>query len=284
MKKLLSLKADFFKCVFSLFLIHLVSLFLTNCATKSSLKSVQKQTLAVAHRGAWKAKGLPGNSIAAFREAIRLKCAGSEFDVNMTADDSLVITHGPNYHSMPIEKTLYADLIKVNLPNGEKLPTLREFIIAGIRNNTTTRFFCEIKSSSQGQERGLYIADKVYKTFTNLKAQRMVTFISFDYEILKSLVKRDSLVDTQYLNNNKTLEDLERNGIKGANFRYPVWQKHPEYIKLAKQKGLILNSGTVNDTLTMDWLIDKKFDYISSDEPHTVIKRSKIKKFKLFNP
>ncbi|MFI8377438.1 glycerophosphodiester phosphodiesterase family protein [Leeuwenhoekiella sp. NPDC079379] len=274
MKKLLSLKADFFKCVFSLFLIHLVSIFLTSCATKSSLKSVQKQTLAVAHRGAWKAKELPGNSIAAFREAVHLRCAGSEFDVNMTSDDSLVITHGPNYHKMPIEKTRYKDLIKVKLPNGEKLPTLYEFINAGMRANNTTRFFCEIKSSSQSQERGLYIADKVYKTFTDLKAQRMVTFISFDYEILKSLLKRDSLVDTQYLNNNKTLEDLERDGIKGANYRFPYWQKNPEFIAIAKEKSIQTNSGTVNDTLVIDWLLSQDFDYISSDEPAEVIRRA----------
>jgi len=282
MKNLLFLKAIFFKCVF-LFSCVIASLIITSCASKTSLKKVNKETLAVAHRGAWKAKGLPGNSIAAFREAIRLKCAGSEFDVNMTADDSLVITHGPSYHTMPIEKTLYTDLIKVNLPNGEKLPTLREFIIAGMRNNTTTRFFCEIKSSSQGQERGLYIADKVYRTFTDLGAQHMVTFISFDYTILKSLVQKDSFIDTQYLNNNKTLEDLHRDGINGANYRFPYWQKNPELVAAAQEKGIATNSGTVNDTLVIDWLLSQNFDYISSDEPLEVIKRSTNKKLKLFD-
>jgi len=40
----------------------------------------------VAHRGAWKAKNLPENSIAALKEAINLKCTGSEFDVRITKD------------------------------------------------------------------------------------------------------------------------------------------------------------------------------------------------------
>lgn len=59
----------------------------------------------VAHRGAFKAKGLPENSVAALQEAIRLKCTGSEFDVRMSADDSLIINHDPHYGHKEIEKT-----------------------------------------------------------------------------------------------------------------------------------------------------------------------------------
>ena len=47
----------------------------------------------IAHRGAWKKNGLPQNSIASLRQAIALEWGGSEFDVRMTADDSLIINH-----------------------------------------------------------------------------------------------------------------------------------------------------------------------------------------------
>ncbi|HQG57143.1 MAG TPA: glycerophosphodiester phosphodiesterase family protein, partial [Bacteroidales bacterium] len=44
----------------------------------------------IAHRGAWKKNGHPQNSIASLRNAIELKVDGSEFDVRITSDDSLV--------------------------------------------------------------------------------------------------------------------------------------------------------------------------------------------------
>lgn len=59
----------------------------------------------VAHRGAFKKNGFPQNSIASLREAIRLQCAGSEFDVRMTLDDSLVVNHDPHYQKLNIETT-----------------------------------------------------------------------------------------------------------------------------------------------------------------------------------
>ena len=90
----------------------------------------------VAHRGAWKKNTLPENSIAALKYAIDLKCTGSEFDVWMTADDSLIINHDPNYNNLPIEKTSYADLSVFTLLNREKLPTLREYILARIQSSS----------------------------------------------------------------------------------------------------------------------------------------------------
>jgi glycerophosphoryl diester phosphodiesterase len=47
----------------------------------------------VAHRGAWKQKDIPENSIASLKHAIELNCTGSEFDVRMTADDILIVNH-----------------------------------------------------------------------------------------------------------------------------------------------------------------------------------------------
>ena len=65
-------------------------LVMASCVT--SKKGVQRLTFAqnpvVAHRGAFKSKKLPENSIASLQEAIRLQCSGSEFDVRMSVDDS----------------------------------------------------------------------------------------------------------------------------------------------------------------------------------------------------
>ena len=84
--------------------------------------SVKASNPVIAHRGAFKKNGLPENSIASLKEAFRLGCAGSEFDVRMTADDSLVINHDASYNKMLIEKTKYAALTAFTLSNGEKIP------------------------------------------------------------------------------------------------------------------------------------------------------------------
>ena len=59
----------------------------------------------IAHRGAWKQKDLPENSIAALKEAISLGCEGSEFDVRMTQDGVLVVHHDPEYYGLRIGKS-----------------------------------------------------------------------------------------------------------------------------------------------------------------------------------
>ncbi len=139
----------------------------------------------VAHRGAWKKNNLPENSIASLRHAIDLKLPGSEFDVWRTADDSLVINHDAHFNKLLIEQTNYADLIKFNLSNGEKLPTLYEYISEGIKNNKHTLLVCEIKPSEISKERGKETAIKTVETIKKLKANKKTCYISFDYDILK---------------------------------------------------------------------------------------------------
>lgn len=89
--------------------------------------------IVIAHRGAWKAKDLPQNSLASLKEAIAIGAHGSEFDVHITADDSMVVNHDDDFNGMLIEETTYGDLVKVKLPNGEKLPTLREYLAEGMK-------------------------------------------------------------------------------------------------------------------------------------------------------
>ena len=139
------------------FLSFISAMMVMSCSTSKKTTTVNPvfaDNVVIAHRGAWKKNSLPENSIASLRRAIELKCTGSEFDVRMTADDSLIVNHDPHYNKLLIEKTTYAELEKFKLSNGEKLPTLREYILAGIKNNTTTRLVCEIKPSAS-KERGL---------------------------------------------------------------------------------------------------------------------------------
>ncbi len=260
------------------YLFFIIALLFLSC--KSSLQltttlSEPGRNPVVAHRGAFKKNNLPENSIASLREAIRLKCKGSEFDVRMTADDSLIINHDPLYYKLSIEKTSYADLIQYKLSNGEKLPTLREYILAGIEKNTVTQLVCEIKPSEISKERGKTIAEKVVNLIRTLRAGHIVSYISFDYDILKKIVELNPKATTQYLNGGKSPETLKTDGITGADYHYTVFKDHTEWIESAKKNNITLNAWTVNAAGEMDWLIANDFDFITTDEPELLNERLK---------
>ena len=229
----------------------------------------------VAHRGAWKKNNLPQNSIASLKHAIELKCAGSEFDVRMTADDILIINHDPEYNKLPIEKTKFKYLAVFKLANGEKLPTFQEYMKAGMKNNTSTRLVCEIKPSEISKERGKAVAEKVLKLVHKLKAEHMVVYISFDYDILKRILELNPKAITQYLEGDKSPDQLNADGISGADFHYSVFVEHPAWIEKAKQNNITLNAWTVNEADDIDWLIANNFDYITTNEPELLLERLK---------
>ena len=247
-----------------------------SCITvrKNSMSKKFAANPVVAHRGAFKKNGFPENSIASLKEAIRLKCTGSEFDVRMTADDSLIINHDPHFNKLEIEKTSYTELSQYKLSNGEKLPTLREYVLAGLENNTQTRLVLEIKPSGISKERGKLVAERSVALVKELKAAPMTVYISFDYDILKKVIELDHKSSTQYLNGEKSPEQLKADGIAGADYHFSVFKKNPVWIQEAKKHKLILNAWTVNDAETMDWLLKSGFDFITTNEPELLLEKT----------
>jgi glycerophosphoryl diester phosphodiesterase len=232
----------------------------------------------VAHRGAWKKNNFPENSIAALRHAIDLKLAGSEFDVWRTADDSLIVNHDAHYNHLLIEKSNYADLIQFRLSNGEKLPTLHEYITAGKRNNKHTLLVCEIKPSAISKERGKRTAELTVALIKKLNADKNCCYISFDYDILKQIRSLDPKTSLQYLEGNKSPKEVKADQIDGVDYHYSVFKNHPEWIKEAKRHNIILNTWTVNNATDMDWIIEHNFDLITTNEPELLNEKIKVKK------
>ncbi len=243
-----------------------------SCAsTKQITPPMFADNVVVAHRGAFKKNGFPENSIAALKEAIRLGCTGSEFDVRMSADDSLVINHDPHWKGMDIEKVSYTQLAAQKLSNSETMPTLREYILTGLQNNRRTRLVVEIKPSEESKVRGQRIAEKTVALIRELKAEAMVVYISFDYDILKKIVALNPAASTQYLNGDKTPEQLKTDGITGADYHLSVFQKNPQWIDAAKASGIILNAWTVNAEADMRWLLERGFPFITTNEPELLL-------------
>lgn len=222
----------------------------------------------VAHRGAWLEDKLPQNSIASLERAIELRCIGSEFDVRMTEDDSLVICHDANFNGLQIEKSKYKDLLVFKYSNGEKIPTLRQYFEAAKKQKTFyTKLFCEIKQSDISTSRNLMVAGKVLGLIRELNIKENVIIISFNFSILKHIRELDDLIQLQYLTpGGSSNEVLMKNRID-LDYDYGYYTANEGSIQFAKDNNIKLNVWTVNDSKMLDYFLLKKFDYITTDYP-----------------
>jgi glycerophosphoryl diester phosphodiesterase len=246
----------------SLFTFLLALLAFTSCQ-KNPMFNTNK---VVAHRGAWKVSENPQNSIASLREAVRLGCEGSEFDVWMTADGVLVANHDPDHMGIPVETSTYQELLEKKLPNGEDLPTVEAYLKEGLKQ-TTTKLVFEIKTSSISKERSLELAEKSVQLVKDLSAEKWVDYIAFDYDICLKVIEKDPDANVAYLNGDKTPAELKAAGFWGLDYNINVMHKNPHWIKEAHDLGLTVNVWTVNKEEDMKWLLEEDVAFISTDEP-----------------
>jgi glycerophosphoryl diester phosphodiesterase len=179
---------------------------------------------------------------------------------------------------MPIESTSYRALLAFKLSNGEKLPTLSEYILAGTKNNKSTKLICEIKPSEISKERGKIIAYKTVQLLKELKVENLIVYISFDFEILLKILEINPSAETQYLEGDKSPEELKKAGISGLDYHFSMYRAHEGWIESAKKDKLRLNVWTVNEAEDMDWFLAKKFDYITTNEPEILYEKLKSMK------
>ncbi len=240
-------------------------------ASMTNRKSAGLSNKVIAHRGAFKNTGLPENSIASLKAAINLHCGGSEFDIQMTADSVLVINHDYTLQGLNIEASTYAELLEKTLSNGEKIPTLESYLRAGL-GQTTTKLIAEIKPSGVSKERSLVIAGKVVEMVKREKADPLVVYISFDYDILKKVQQLDPTAPLQYLKGDVQAAQLKADGM-GADYHFSIFQKNPNWIKNARALGVVVNAWTVNDPAIMDSLLAQRIDLITTNEPELLLKK-----------
>jgi glycerophosphoryl diester phosphodiesterase len=223
----------------------------------------------IAHRGAWKNTGAAENSITSLQQAIKLGCHGSEFDVHMSADSVLVINHDPHIQGLAIDSSNAKDLARLKLTNGEKMPTLEQYLQEGIKQNTT-KLVLEIKPT-KNNERTLQLTQRVVELVNKMKAQAWVDYISFDYNICKEVLRLDPYARVAYLNGDKSPEVLAADKLWGFDYQFKVLQQNEPWIDQARQLGLTTNAWTVNDLEMLKWFLGKKVDFITTNEPEILL-------------
>lgn len=226
----------------------------------------------VAHRGAWKHHEGSQNSITSLKDAMKLGCEGSEFDVWLSSDNEMVISHDPEIGGKKVEESTLADLQTVQLKNGDRVPTLEEFIDV-IMQQHRTRLVLELKPSRTG--RGDLLAAKAVAMVQAKKAQAWMFYISFDYNICKKIKALDPAAKIAYLNGDKTPAQLQADGIWGLDYHQQVFKNDPQLIATARQHKVTTNAWTIDNPEIMDDLLKNGIDYITTNEPEILLDKVK---------
>lgn len=223
------------------------------------------QTKIIAHRGYWDCAGSAQNSLASLNKAHEIKVYGAEFDVRVTLDGIAVINHDDTIQGVNIEESTYEQLKDIKLANGEKLPTLEQYLAQG-KQNKGTQLILEIKphKTKEAEDRAVATVLALVKKH---KVERMTEYISFSTNICKELISLAPKATVAYLKGDLSPEELKKMGFAGLDYHYKIFQLHPEWIKAAKDFGLSVNVWTVNDPDMVKTLMAQGVDYITTDKP-----------------
>jgi glycerophosphoryl diester phosphodiesterase len=219
----------------------------------------------IAHRGYWKTEGSAQNSIKAIELADEIKAYGSEFDVHLTSDNILIIFHDRNIDSIDIQQTPYDDLKNITIANGEKIPTLDQYLECA-KTLKNTKLIFELKSHStpeRDREAAKYSVDMINEKGLTKQTE----YITFSLEAAKELHRLSPETPVYYLNGDLSPKELKELGLTGLDYHYGVMRKNPHWFKEAKDLGLKINIWTVNDSDMMKEMIDAGADFITTDEP-----------------
>lgn len=236
------------------------------------------QTLVFAHRGS--KCNCPENTLAAFREAVRVQSDGIELDVHLSADGQLVVIHderidrtttGKGY----VRKMTVAEIKRFNAGSWfkdefrkEKVPTLTEVLTLLKELNFSGILNIEIKSDK-------FHYPDIERKLSNMMRGENWPFIyiysSFNIDSLKILRELEPHVELSYLTHNR-LKKVE-NGLL-SDF---ITSIHPKKTYAFKHSALAASSSkplrvwTVNDECEMRQAFQENVAGIITDFPEKAI-------------
>lgn len=250
-------------------------------------QTVSNEVKVVAHRGYHAAE----NSIGSLNAAQVINAFGSELDVWMTADDTLVVHHDPYTHNrwsnkyFEIPSSLYSDVRSCTLSNGENVPTLREYFVQACKNKGT-KLIIEVKDHNYAGKdtlhtRGYQVLDAILAMVHEFNLQDNVEYISFNLPYCKKIAELEQGAKVQYLTWNTPAEtpaQLHEAGITGLDYGSNFILEHPELVEEAHSLGMTVNVWTVDNEDQMRQCIAAGVDFITTDRPERlqeILKESK---------
>ena len=234
------------------------------------------ETRVVSHRGFHAKPGSAENTISSLQNAQELGVYGMEFDVNLTADDSLIVFHGPWIGeanapgSIHVQKSSFADIRKCKLENGHMIPSLREFLAQAAKDKKM-RLVLEVKKHASPQRESQVVAAIVAMLRqTNMTGQ--VEFLSFGQFICQELMRQLPGAKVIYVNGDLSPQQLKEQSYAGLSYNLNVLMNKPEWIAQARALGIETTLWMINQPDVAEWGIKHQVDFLSTDDP-VMVKR-----------
>ena len=231
---------------------------------------MQEKTQVIAHRGFWKTNpATVENSLQALENAQNLNIYGSEFDVRMSEDGVLIIYHDEDCGNLKISESNFKDLQKLKLENGEKIPTVKDYLEKG-KENPSLKLMVELKPiNSKFKEDKL--ATTAIQQVKEFQMESQTEFISFSLNICEQLKKAEPSFKVHYLNGDLSPLEIKEKGLDGIDYHYSIFMKNPTWISEAKTLRLTTNSWTVNDIEIFNLLTKQGIDFVTTDIPNLLL-------------
>lgn len=245
---------------------NLKNMILISALTIVACGNLQAQkTQVIAHRGFWHTDGSAQNSIAALVKADSIGCYGSEFDVWITADNKLIVNHDETFKGVTMQNATAQVCTAVELDNGEQLPTLQHYLEKA--KTLKTRLILELKPHKTPEQETRAI-EGIVKMIKEMNLEKRTEYITFSKHALKEFIRlAPKGTPVFYLTGDVAPAQLKEWGCAGPDYHYSVFQKNPDWIKECHRLGMKVNAWTVNEAKDMEWLIDQKVDFITTNEP-----------------
>lgn len=224
-----------------------------------------QSTQVIAHRGFWKTGGSAQNSVASLVKADSIGCYGSEFDIWLTADNRLVVNHDATFKGVNMQKSTARQCTAVVLDNGERLPTLQQYLEKA--KGLKTRLILELKAHKTPEQETRAV-EGIIKMVKDMGLEERMEYITFSRHATKEFIRlAPQGTPVYYLEGDLSPKKLKEWGCAGPDYHFSVFRKHPEWIEECHDLGMKVNAWTVNDTKDMKWLISRGIDFITTNEP-----------------
>lgn len=218
------------------------------------------QPKVIAHRGFWDTANSAQNSITSLYKAHEAGCYGVEFDVRPTSDGVLVVFHDGAVNGMEIRQNPYKALKDVRLGNGEVIPTLEQYLVH-TGNCPGIKLILELKTDDVRDVKP--ILDMVGR----FRLQDRTEYIAFSIDVCKELIRQNPKAKVAYLNGDIAPAQLKEIGLTGIDYHFSSYTDDLDLVNLSHEKGLSVNTWTVDDPVMMGRLTGMGVDYITTDKP-----------------
>jgi glycerophosphoryl diester phosphodiesterase len=218
---------------------------------------VLAQPRILAHRGA--SGHQPENSLAAFREALRLGAHGVELDVHTTRDGALIVHHDEAIPDLGAIAGLDLEAVQAaRLGNGEPIPRLQEALAV----LDGAEVWIEVKTLPAGADAALLAA------IEGAPSPESCAVHSFDHRIVARLGRRYPALRRGILSASYPLDPVGPMEASGANTLWQEWHLiDSELVAAVHRRGAELVAWTVNDPGVARRLADLGVDALCGNFP-----------------